>query len=244
MTKNLLFSSVGDNTNFHKLYTEKNKNYDIYVIYYGDDDTIFNTYKDKVKFIEKRKGSKFQNFYYFYNKYNNVVHKYDYFFIIDDDIVISTSDINKMFEIADEYKLSICAPSFDKESKVSHLVTKNERKLESKTFKTKKIKLKYTNFVEVNTPLFNKQSIINLMKVYDPILVGWGIDFLYIFANGLNEKDKYAIINEIKCINPIESNISELYDNKKRRGEIWESYSKKINCPAYWKLKTYKKVYS
>ena len=62
---NFLFSSVGDNTNFDELYTGNIINYDIYIIYYGNNETIFNKYKSKVKFIEKRKGSKFQIFKYF-----------------------------------------------------------------------------------------------------------------------------------------------------------------------------------
>ena len=60
----LVFSSVGDNTNFDKLWLNGNKIFDIWVIYYGDNDANYLRYKSKVDFIEKRKGSKFQNFYY------------------------------------------------------------------------------------------------------------------------------------------------------------------------------------
>ena len=65
--ENLLFTSAGNNTEFYNKWISDNQNYDIYVIYYGDSDEKYNFYKEKVKFIEKRKGSKFQNFYYFYN---------------------------------------------------------------------------------------------------------------------------------------------------------------------------------
>jgi hypothetical protein len=51
--KNIIFTSAGDNTNFHNNWVGNNKNYDIWVIYYGDNDEKYNLYKNKVKFIEK-----------------------------------------------------------------------------------------------------------------------------------------------------------------------------------------------
>jgi hypothetical protein len=50
--------------------------------------------------------------------------------------------------------------------------------------------LDYTNFVEVNTPLFNKVALFGLMRYFDRSLIGYGIDYLYIWANGLYKKDK------------------------------------------------------
>jgi hypothetical protein len=44
-TKNFVFSSVGDNTSFDSLWINDNMDYDIYVIYYGDDENIFTRYK-------------------------------------------------------------------------------------------------------------------------------------------------------------------------------------------------------
>ena len=66
LKKNMVFSSVGNNTLFDRLWVGDHMNYDIYVIYYGNDDEIYKIYKDNVTFIEKRKGSKFHNFKYFY----------------------------------------------------------------------------------------------------------------------------------------------------------------------------------
>ena len=51
----------------------------IYAIYYGDDDNNYNKYKECVCYIEKRKGSKFQNFQYFYKKFPEIIEQYDFF---------------------------------------------------------------------------------------------------------------------------------------------------------------------
>ena len=227
--KNFIFTSCGNNTNFHKLWCDDNRNYDIYAIYYRDDPEMFDIYKNKVNQIESRKGSKFQNFHYFYNKYPDIINKYERFFILDDDITFNTDDINEMFKISKEYGLWICGPSFsnDGSSKISWTHTKHA----ANTL------LRYTNFVEVNVPLFNKRALENTMKYYDPVLIGWGIDYLFMWANG-EHTDKYAIIDKVVCINP--------HDNKKNNNnremkyvehfsnetKIWEEFKKKKNIPT------------
>jgi hypothetical protein len=82
--------------------------------------------------------------------------------------------------------------------------------------------------------LLNKNALHNLMKYMIPELIGWGIDFLAIWANGITKKNKYAIIHSVKCINPIDTmkNIScrELYkiDNAKSRSQIYYNYIKEL----------------
>lgn len=227
MKKNLVFSSVGDNTNFHNLFIGDKMNYDVFVIYYGDNNETYQKYKSKVHFIEKRKGSKFQNFKYFYDNYPSIIQNYELFFILDDDILIDVEKINKMFEISKKYNLSICGPSFSGESLISHEITKH---------KPGRL-LTYTSFVELNVPLFSKPAIENLMNHYDNKLIGWGIDYLSIWSNGADKKKDYAIIHSIKCVNPhpskkINSKRRELslIGGYEKRSEIWKEFAKKIGC--------------
>ena len=235
--KNMVFISAGDNTNFDILYVNELMEYDIYVIYYGNNETIFNKYKSRVTFIEMRKGSKFQNFRYFYDRYKYIIDYYDYFFILDDDIIFKYNDINDMFSISKKYNLSICGPSFKEGSKISHKITKQK----------KNIILTYTNFVEVNSPLFNKQSLNNLMKYLHSELIGWGIDYLYIYCNGFKRRKAYAIIHNIGCVNPENNNKSNkrellLIKNCKIRKLIWERYADRIRCPRKYKLCEYEDI--
>lgn len=223
---NFVFTSAGDNTNFDKLWIDKNKNYDVYVIYYGDNNTVYDKYKSNtyIKHIERRKGSKYQNFLYFYNTYPDIINKYDRFFILDDDIIFNVDDINKMFSISREYNLDICGSSFIPPSKISWGITRHvENRL-----------LTYTNFVEVNTMLFNKNALLNLMKYLVPELLCWGIDVLAIWANGSKYENKYAIIHCVKCINPPDNvkgnKIREIdkLDKYNNRERIFKEYAKKL----------------
>ncbi len=56
-TGNLVITTVGDNSKFDELWTGKNRNYHIWVIYNGDDDNKYNQYKNSVeKNMEKKRG--------------------------------------------------------------------------------------------------------------------------------------------------------------------------------------------
>jgi len=163
---------------------------------------------------------------------------YERFFIVDDDIIMNTNDINNLFNISKKYNLSICQPAFKEESKISHPITKV----------VKNSILRYTNFVEVNTPVFSKEALIKFMKYYDDSLIGWGIDYLYIWANNKDAVDKYAIIDSITCINPYD-NIKEngqrelnKINNYQERAKIWADYAKKIGAPYEWTHIVYKTI--
>jgi len=238
--KNLIFTSAGGNTNFDKIWLDKNRNYDVWVIFYGDDDKKFNEYKSKVDFIEKRKGDKWQNFHYVYNKYKEELKEYERFFLLDDDIIISTDDINEMFDISEKTKLWICQPSFGKGSRLGHLFNKH----------VPCSYLRYTNFVENNTPLMIRKSIDNFFKIYKPDEIDpHGTDFVFIWANGLdNVGDRYAVIDKIQCINPV----NRIIDGKEVRDclnintlqkqvERWLVFGKKYNIPQ-WQPDSYKLI--
>ena len=247
MKKNLLFTSAGDRTNFFNIWCEDNKNYDIFLCYYGD--SVNKVYKKYVDYYSERKGGKFQNFDYFWNNPDNHhliessnsnpinLYLYDKYFILDDDIIISTNEINELFELMDEYDLDMLQPSFDSiKSKISHDLTRF----------IPNAKLHYTNFIEVNTPMFRNEILKKCMEIYDNSLAGWGIDILFMWYLGHNKPDKYAVIDKIKCINPFDVNDSEreivkLQPNSVRISK-WNEVVKKLNIRLF-SLKTFKIIY-
>lgn len=225
--ENLVFTCAGNNTKFDELWLGENRKYDVWVVYYEDDNEIYEKYKSKVDYIEKRKGAKFPNFHHIYKTKD--LSQYKRFFIIDDDIIISTEDINKMFQVSLECDLGICQPSFDSKSKLGWGFNKHNPEYY----------LRYSNFVEVNTPLFTKETLDKFMEYYSPdLLMDWGVDFLYIWANGSQERKKYAVIDNIVCHNPYNEGEGDKISKKgtpiNKRIEQWKKYSKKLNI-ASWK---------
>jgi hypothetical protein len=187
MSNNLVITSVGDSTIYEK-WIKGNKNFDFYAMYYGDDEY----YKNKLKecsdiFISgdfyKKSPSKYHKFDYAIKEYPNILN-YDYIWFPDDDININTGEINKLFEIAQKYDLWLCQPSL--KGYVSHNITKP---VENSI-------LRYTNFVEVMSPLFSKYSLMKLLNTFTMNETSWGIDYMW---NHLLEspKNKIAIIDII-----------------------------------------------
>jgi len=237
MTKNFVFTSAGDKTKFTELWCSDFQNYDIFVIYYGNSDENYTNYGRFVNFIERRKGSKFQNFYYFFKTYPEIIEKYERFFIMDDDIEITSKDINRMFEISEKYNLLICAPSFTKDSKISHPITVNKPG----------VLMEFTNFIEVNTPLYNKEALIKTMARYDPILIGWGVDYLSIWANSVHKRKSYAIVHELSCKNPKDTakgGKRELMNilNVDLRMKTWRDFASSLKCPYDFKHCVYESI--
>ena len=233
----LVFSSVGDNTEFysHWVGPPHQQSYDIWICYYGANVSQYNVYMAFTDLIERREGSKFQNFVHIYNKYKSRVLEYERVLVMDDDIIISSFDIDRLFSISHSFDLWISQPSFSKNSKTSHDITKYH----DNTF------LRYTNFVEVNVPLFSRDALRRCMDVLDESLIGWGIDYLCIWMNGKEEESRYAIIDAVQCENPkIKRNNNGSRELRKIKGSNnlfnrWRDFATPRKIPMSWDKKTY-----
>lgn len=239
---NLVFTCAGDQTNFvsHWLQEPNNRNFDIWVVYYGN--STHDKYKKDVDYWERRKGSKFQNFYYLWKKFHQQIKSYQKIFILDDDIVFKTKDINKCFQMSYQYNLWLLQPSFLPTSKLSYDINKK---------KSNSI-LRYTNFVEMNTPLFDISVLSDIMEKYDPSLVGWGIDLLisWVLINRTDyNHNKIAILDNVSCVNPHDKEkgnireISKLQSNEKRINIYRQFASKNKVGFTTNDIKTYQYVY-
>lgn len=240
----VVFTSCGDRSSSHELWTDDQRNFDIVAVYYGDQDEMYNTYSDKFDVVTRRKGSKFQNFFHLFNT-TNILEKYKYFFVLDDDIIFNTSDINQMFDfVKDHPEVQICQPAFSRTSNISHPVTKQHSGC----------KYRYTNFVEVNTPLFTRASVDKLSCVYQDRLIGWGIDAMYIWAVNdredvvSNDCKKFAIVDYVTCTNPKTKDKPgdgrELYllEHAKNRRKVWEEVAKQLNINTRVRGRTLEKI--
>ena len=231
--KYAVYTSCGDFSFCDQMWNSDTRDYDLLASFYGNDTSRFVELSSIFDFVIREKGSKFQNFYKLYTL-SNKLWNYERIFILDDDIIISPSEINAMFEFAEEYNLWICQPSFSSRSKISHEVT---RQVPNSHFR-------YTNFIEVNAPLMNRQAISKLIAYYDPSLIEWGVDFLYTWANSLlsipaTGCKKFAINDSITCTNPTTKNkgykeLSQL-PGFELRIQVWMAHAQIIGCPPRWK---------
>lgn len=233
--KHAVFTSCGDRSKCFELWSGKNRKYDLICSYYGNDNQYLKKYSDNFDIVFRRKGAKFQNFFYFYRQIN-FLKLYERIFFLDDDIILNTNEINDMFDFSKAFDLEICQPSFSTKSKISHWVTKQKEKNPIG---------RYTNFIEMNTPLMTKKAINNFDSIFDNSLSGYGTDYLFIWINNNRQIPsipcrKFAINDEISCINPDDRELSkegreiDKMNNLFTRQQAWKTYSDKISCPYEW----------
>ncbi len=186
--KNLVFTSAGNNSAIKRWLSKGQPNFDLCIVFYGDGKCEF---EFDAKYIFYRKGGKFQNLHYVFKNHADVLSQYEAIFVPDDDLKMNASDINKLFSIREDYSLYILQPSFNRMGKVSHSITV------AKPFTS----IRFTDFVEIACPLFEKNYLLDFLAIFDNRANCTGVDFW--FCNKASqEHNKIAISDEIYCLNP------------------------------------------
>ncbi len=225
-SRNLIFTSAGDNSVVLENWLAPNGNYDIMVCYYGESAETFAKFSQSVEYCFQRKGAKYQNLKFLFEKYPEIFEAYDYFFLLDDDIIFDgVSGINKLFELIKRLNLWVVAPTFkrDGSSKISHPITKQRPQFH----------YRYTNFFETGVPLVSKEVLMKFLKVYDEPILGWGVDYMITWSMDPQATNKYVLVDEVAVINPFDeakANGREMaklpISSLTQEQEDWEAFKK------------------
>lgn len=183
MKKYLVISTVGDES-LHPEWISGTPNFDLVLLYYGDDEKIAELNIQYTPYVYAAKGEKYHLLKSFIQSNLDFISNYEYIWFPDDDVSISTQNINKLFKIAAQYQLSISQPAM--EGYISHEITKP----------ISNSLLRYTNFVEVLAPLFDKKTLFKVYDTFNLNYSSWGYDYLWPHLLGY-PKDKIAIIDSI-----------------------------------------------
>ena len=178
---NLIITPTGKNSYFKK-WIKDDCDFDIVLLCYEDIEEYKHT---SIKFVKHFNAEKWSMSKRFIIENLEFILQYDNFLFIDDDIDTDTESINKLFEIHSKYNLNLSQPSVS--GYTSWEITN----------KVEDCLLRYTNYVEVMSPLMNKQTLMNLFQTFDLSKSGWGLDLLW--AKML-DNDKMAIIDEVNVI--------------------------------------------
>jgi hypothetical protein len=213
-SNNLVFTSAGDRSNLRG-WLQGRRDFDLWTVYYGSAGGMFQDVSD---YYLARKGSKFQNLHYCYQRWPEVLARYDAIMVMDDDIEISATGLSRLFEIRRELDLWALQPAFRLSGKVSWPITAVRPTA----------KLRYTNFVEMACPLFRRDKLDAFMGVYDPALVGYGADWWFLHTLGPDIDNRVAVVDEVTCVNPYDKKkggggreIDTLQTHQMRK-EVWE----------------------
>jgi hypothetical protein len=159
-----------------------------FVVYYGDRP---GTFRELGTYHVTRRGSKFQSLHYCYQQWPEVLARYDAIMVMDDDIVIDATGITRLFEIRREFDLWALQPAFRLAGKGSWDITAVHATA----------KLRYTNFIENTCPLFRRDKLDAFLAVYDPELVGYGVDWWFLHTRRINQSSLGAAAGLLRNFN-------------------------------------------
>lgn len=186
MKEYLIISPAGRNSLF-KEWIQDTPNFDIVLLFYEDDEKIAKDFIQYTPYVFMGNGEKYHLIKSFIQNNLKFIKKYKYIWFPDDDVSISTYNINRFFEISHQYKLWLSQPSMV--GYVSHPIT-------TPVFGSL---MRYTNFVEVLSPLFSLESLLKIYHTFDENYSSYGYDFLWPHLLG-QPTDKIAIIDDIIMI--------------------------------------------
>lgn len=191
--KYLLFSSIDSDRSAYSTWLEdKDRNFDVVLYVYKGELT-----DSRIDNHEKKEGFKYQNFYEF-SKTTNIAH-YNAIWIVDDDIVMSTKDINKMFDVFEKNDLLLGQPSYDPKSSSGWDISM----LDDNYY------LRFTNFIENGVAIFSRSALKICLPSMKDIKSGWGADFIWPTILDFPE-ERIAVIDEVQCYHPeSESSLNE-----------------------------------
>ncbi len=227
MNKYLVISSIGDES-LHPEWVKDQPNFDLVLLYYGNNENIAQSYLYYTPHVYTAKGEKYHLLKSFIQSNLDFISNYKYIWFPDDDVSISTKNINRLFETATQYQLSICQPAM--EGYVSHEITKP----------VSNNLLRYTNFVEVLAPLFNLESLLKVYETFDLNYSSWGYDYLWPHLLEY-PKDKIAIIDDVIMTHtkPVGQNYSRFprvpWEEMNELLYLYNIKKEEINYSQIWK---------
>ncbi|HXP89779.1 MAG TPA: DUF707 domain-containing protein [Fibrobacteria bacterium] len=183
MKRNLVLVRAGD-TSLHPtwLVPETERNWDLVVSYYGDDPEI---HKDGCLARFDRKGTEFPAFHEILAGGGLDWSGYEHIWLPDDDLAVDGRSIDRFFELCSVHRLALAQPSLDPASHISFPITlRNPRFI-----------LRWTNFVEIMAPCFQRNALLACLDTFVRTQSGWGLDFLW--AARIGGDRRIAIVDEV-----------------------------------------------
>jgi hypothetical protein len=237
MRKNLLIGCVGPTSLHQQWISGVDRSFDLMLVHYGDSDR----YKDDGEYYIRAKGTKFN---IIGDIFDQIPKEYEYVFIPDDDLYMSSGDIDRLFEIAREYKLKICQPSL-----VGYYSTTINVNHPGNI-------LRYTDYVEIIGPCFDRETFEACRHTFNHNKSCWGIDLLWGVVLQ-HPKNAIAVVDDVIAIHTRPCYWGDNYSNNKisepgkdmekiveENGLSWERvvYSS-VKKEGEWKLNSEERIY-
>ncbi|MGN1158403.1 MAG: DUF707 domain-containing protein, partial [Agathobacter sp.] len=180
---NCVIISAGKDS-LHRELFEGERDFDVHLLVFDDS---YNKHCNDTDFIVAMSGYKMDMTYRYLQRHPEYLSHYEYFFLMDDDIRITTASVNRLFQLMREYSLRIAQPSLV----LSYYTYEH-------TLHNPACKLRYTNFVEMMAPCFSREALVKVLPTFEEKVRWRGIEFHWAKLIESNKHDM-AIIDELSA---------------------------------------------
>jgi hypothetical protein len=162
----LIICRVGDRSLHAHWLAGANRNFDVYLSYFGDEP---NKYQNDCEFYDMTKGPKWPILAKIIADNPDLLSAYSAVWLPDDDLLIDTDSINRMFNLFAGLQLDLAQPALSVDSHVIYkeLIVRNNSLV------------RYVNFVEVMAPIFSQKCLQAIKHTFSQSVSGWGLDNLW-----------------------------------------------------------------
>jgi len=184
--RNLVIVRAGDSS-LHPTWLKgaADRSWDLLVSYFGDDPRRF---RDQDVVRVDGKGPKWPALHRLLTERADLLRRYDYVWLPDDDIACRARDIERMFSAMGRHDLLLGQPSLSSRSHFSWCIT----------LRNPMTRMRWTNFVETMVPCFHRDLLARCLPMLAPYISGWGLDWAWPKQAGL-ETRRVAVIDEV-CV--------------------------------------------
>lgn len=230
MTNNkyAIASAVGD-ASLHELWSAGDRNFDVLLIYFGNDDEYAAKLESQVDMVLRAKGQKLHLLAQLIQEGKIDLTRYDYVWFPDDDIAMDTISINKFFEINSRFRALISQPAVL--GYTSYWITKHQPQFFARA----------TSFIEVMAPCFAREALAECLHSFKEEESGWGVDDLWWTLLGKPRK-KLLIIDAYPMIHTRPIQAVQRFPNAEKNAEALRKrygIQRKIEETAYLMYRSY-----
>jgi hypothetical protein len=136
-----------------------------------------------------------------------LLERYDYVMLPDDDLLMTAGGINRIFELAVEHDLTMAQPAMSMDSFVSYPVL----------MKCPGFLLRYTNHLECMSPCIKTSYMKTLLPIIEKYVCGWGADHIWALLME-DPAFKCAVLDEVTMTHTRAFYTGTLYDSFAKQG--------------------------
>jgi hypothetical protein len=196
--RNLVIVRAGDNSVHPGWLADPNRNFDIFVSYFGNQP---GRYADSADYHEDRKGMKWPVLGELLQARPELIERYDYVWLPDDDLVADTATIDRLFDFARAYRLALAQPA----------LTRNSYYTWPLLLQDPRYHLRFTRFIEVMAPVFDRAALRTCLPTFTESHSGWGLDSVWPRLLAERGEQAIAIIDAVAVYHSRPVGGGELY---------------------------------